>query len=167
MKQGLLHNASFLIAAVFVAMSATSAELSPSQALARAREAMPEQSAVAKRLGHGAAIDQLRFTQLDSLGQAAVYVFGAEAGNPGFILASADDRVPAVLGYSDDTAFDPTNIPPAMSWWLSQYAAQIASLTEGPIIVNGTITETSARPKSVKLAVSPHLRNPMEPIHPV
>lgn len=156
MRSGLLQKASLLLSATVVAMSAaTAAELSPSQALARACQSLPAQSPLTKRLGHGAAIDQLRFTQTDSLGQAAVYVFAAEAGNPGFILAAADDRVPAVLGYSDDTTFDPSNIPPAMQWWLSEYAAQIACLTDGPITVTGPVTETSARPKSVKLAVSP------------
>ncbi|MDE6342666.1 MAG: C10 family peptidase, partial [Muribaculaceae bacterium] len=45
-------------------------------------------------------------------------------GENGFIITSADDRMPAVLGYSDNGAFNPSDASPELKWWLSQYAAE-------------------------------------------
>lgn len=57
-----------------------------------------------------------------------VYVLPAAAG--GYLVLSADDVAPAVLGYSDNGIFDPDNIPPAMQGWLAQYSAIIAYAAE-------------------------------------
>ena len=43
----------------------------------------------------------------------------------GFIIISADDRLPEVLGYSDSGDFDIDQIPDNMKWWLSEYERQI------------------------------------------
>ena len=51
------------------------------------------------------------------------YIFNHESG---FVIVSADDRFPAILGYSDNGAFDENRIPDNMKWWLSQYAGEIS-----------------------------------------
>ncbi|MCR5050782.1 MAG: C10 family peptidase [Paludibacteraceae bacterium] len=38
-----------------------------------------------------------------------------------YVLVSADDRMPEVLGYSDKGAFDPENMSPALQYWLACY----------------------------------------------
>ena len=43
----------------------------------------------------------------------------------GYIIMSADDRLPEVLGYSDNGEFDINQIPDNMKWWLSEYERQI------------------------------------------
>lgn len=43
----------------------------------------------------------------------------------GYIVVSADDRLPAVLGYADKGEFDSASIPPAMKYWLSEYGRQL------------------------------------------
>ena len=59
----------------------------------------------------------------------AYYVFNAQASQ-GYVIVAGDDRVPAVLGYSDNGTFDPANVPPAMQALLDGYAAQIDALPE-------------------------------------
>ena len=43
----------------------------------------------------------------------------------GYIIISADDRLPDVLGYSDNGAFDADHVPENVKWWLSEYERQI------------------------------------------
>ena len=59
----------------------------------------------------------------------AYYVFNAQA-NDGYVIVAGDDRVPAVLGYSDNGTFDPADVPPAMQSLLDGYAAQIDALPD-------------------------------------
>ena len=70
---------------------------------------------------------------------AAYYTFNAPHG--GFVIVAGDDRVPAVLGYSDRNTFDPQDMPEAMQRLLEGYAAQIDALDHGakpaPHYVNG------------------------------
>lgn len=56
------------------------------------------------------------------------YVFNREDG--GFVIASADDRARAVLGYCDEGQWDPNNIPPAMQGWLESMTAALDILAE-------------------------------------
>ena len=71
------------------------------------------------------------------------YVFNAEKANGGYVIVAGDDRVPQVLGYSDEGTFEYDNMPEAMQEWLNAYAAQIAALDQG----SKTATHiTTARP---------------------
>ena len=46
----------------------------------------------------------------------------------GFVLVGADDRMPEVLGWSDNSSFDRDNLPPALLTWLSEYEKEALSL---------------------------------------
>ena len=59
------------------------------------------------------------------------YVFNV-ADEQGYVIAGADDRIPAVLGYSDRGSFDPQNIPSNMKAWLQGYSKQMAYLNRHP-----------------------------------
>ena len=52
------------------------------------------------------------------------YVFSSEANNT-YIIVSADERILPVLGYSDESFFDPNHIPPNMKSWLDGYVAEV------------------------------------------
>lgn len=43
----------------------------------------------------------------------------------GYVVVSADDALPAVLGYSDKGGFDADEMAPAMKYWLSEYGRQL------------------------------------------
>lgn len=62
---------------------------------------------------------------------AAYYVFNTEA-RQGYVIVAGDDRVPSILGYSDNGTFDPNDVPPAMQAMLDGYAEQIESLSRTP-----------------------------------
>lgn len=62
---------------------------------------------------------------------ASYYVFNVGEGQ-GFVIAAADDRIPAVLGYSSKGQFDPQNMPENMKAWLEGYDDQMAYLNEHP-----------------------------------
>ena len=57
--------------------------------------------------------------------QAGAYVF-SHGNETGFIVLSADDCAPALLGYSDHGNFDVSEMPDNMKAWLDEYARQIA-----------------------------------------
>ena len=80
--------------------------------------------ATAVRLAHNA-------PPLNSAGQSAYYVFNVDHADGGYVVIAGDDRVPAVLGYSDNGSFDMNDVPEALLGWLDGYAAQIAALDEG------------------------------------
>lgn len=48
----------------------------------------------------------------------------------GFVLVSADDRMPEVLGYSDSGDFVRDSLPPAFRFWLENYEAEAAGLDD-------------------------------------
>ena len=75
----------------------------------------------------------------------AYYVFNTERTNGGFIIVAGDDRVPAVLGYSDHGSFDEGEMPQGLIDMLDAYAAQIATLDEGETLnLSGTPREPIA-----------------------
>ena len=85
------------------------------------------------------------------------YVFNAEKANGGYVIVAGDDRVPQVLGYSDEGTFDINNIPEAMQEWLDGYAAQIAALDEGGMMASHI---TSSQPIAPLVKAAWAQRNP-------
>ncbi|MDE6553489.1 MAG: C10 family peptidase, partial [Muribaculaceae bacterium] len=58
----------------------------------------------------------------DVEGNAMLFVFNR--GDNGFVIASADDDLPPVLGYSDNGSFSLADASPELKWWLGQYAGE-------------------------------------------
>ncbi|MBQ7421911.1 MAG: C10 family peptidase [Prevotella sp.] len=65
--------------------------------------------------------------------EAAYYVFNLE-NNGGYVIASGDDRTPAVLGYADSGSFDADNLPDNMRAWLQGYADQIQWMDDNGVV---------------------------------
>ena len=59
------------------------------------------------------------------------YIFNVGKGE-GYVIAAADDRVPAVLGYSNRGQIDPNNMPENMKAWLQGYSDQLEYLNSHP-----------------------------------
>ncbi len=78
---------------------------------------------------------------------ASYYVFNV-GESQGYVIAAADDRVPAVLGYSDKGKFDPQNMPDNMKAWLQSYDDQMKYLSEHPEAAapQKTVTGSSINP---------------------
>ena len=122
---------------VFTAGTAWAEGVSESRAMRVATEFMSQhgRSSASMRLVHKAPM--LKAPGVSQ--QAAYYAFNAPRG--GYVIVAGDDRVPSVLGYSDNGTFDPQNVPEAMQHLLEGYAAQIDALSHGakaaPHLVNG------------------------------
>ncbi len=57
-------------------------------------------------------------------GQVQYYVFGYD-GDRGFVIVAGDDVSRPILGWSDESGFDPDNLPPALVKWLDGCATII------------------------------------------
>jgi len=98
----------FPVLALAASMSAGAAHLSPEAALESVLANQGQQKV------KGAAAEY-RLTYTTGNGEA--YAFNRS--DNGFIIVSADSDNPMpLLGYSDNGAIDPDNMPPAMIWWL-------------------------------------------------
>lgn len=58
----------------------------------------------------------------------AYYIFSDVSKSGGFVIVSGDERMPAVLAYSDENSFDVDNIPPNVQYWLDCYAESYMQL---------------------------------------
>lgn len=123
MKRDLL-----LTLSMMTALAAGAAEIGPEQALQRAMDAAARDTSTRsltlnRKPGQAPQLSYVtNYTQNPA--QAAVYVFSAP-GDKGYIVSPADDRFPALLGYSDTGSINAGNIPPQMQWWLSEYAREM------------------------------------------
>lgn len=78
------------------------------------------------------------------------YVFNAE-GEQGFVIVSADDRTPEILGYCSEGSFDVDEIPSNMAAWLQGYEDQIKYLQENDNQTVMTRSYGESRPAVVPL----------------
>lgn len=65
----------------------------------------------------------------------AFYVYDDVNGNDGFVIVSADDRLPEVLAYSYDETFSLKSMPACTRYWLECYLDEYMSL-ETPVEVS-------------------------------
>lgn len=82
----------------------------------RSAQAFQNQTISAKHLAP-AAVMQLVSQASQANDLPAYYIFN---GADNFVVVAGDDRLPAIIGYSDQGTFDPNNVPPNMQWWLEQ-----------------------------------------------
>lgn len=61
--------------------------------------------------------------------QDGLYIFKNIDGE-GFMVAPADDALPAVFGYSDKNSIDADNLAPGLIWLFNQYLAEVESAAE-------------------------------------
>lgn len=120
------------IVAAYTVPATDAAVLTPAQAKARV-----EQSA-ARLLGHDAqapVITRLAHTAntvVSGEEMPMVYVF-AGVDNKGLYVTAADDRFPAVLGYSDSSEINTDDLPPAFVYWMDFYANRMAWAIENGV----------------------------------
>ena len=87
------------------------------------------------------AITDAEQTKDDKL--ACYYVFNV-GDNNGYVIASGDDCVPAILGYSDNGSIIQEAMPDNMKAWLEEYENQIAYMREHGLTSSGMLTTTHA-----------------------
>ncbi|MBO4611564.1 MAG: C10 family peptidase [Bacteroidaceae bacterium] len=105
------------------------APVTQEQAMQRAREFVNKRPQMAQGGKLRAARAPLKLQSAQAT--ASYYVFNV-GEQQGFVIASGDDRTPAILGYADDGQFDADNIPTNMQAWLEDYERQISLLDKYP-----------------------------------
>ncbi len=119
-----------LLAAALSALPALAAPVSPDEAR---QELMNFRRLNASRLDKAPAWSagelELVYSATAPQGEACFYIFNYPGGR-GFSIVSADDRLPGVLGFSDNGSFDPDSIPVNVKWWLGQYEAEISAFLQ-------------------------------------
>lgn len=88
-------------------------------------------SASTRGANSGSTAMDLIYTR-DNAGTPLFYVFNY---SDGYVITSADDKFPAILGYSDSGQFDPDNLPENMKTWLNGYAEEMIHYL--PILPDG------------------------------
>lgn len=110
-----------LVGALVTVGTAVAAPLTPDEALSRIG------GSGFKAPGMNQA--RLLHTVRTETGSPAVYVFDRGEGS-GYMILGADDTAYPVLGYADSGSLDVESLPPALSWWLGEYARQIQYASE-------------------------------------
>ena len=85
----------------------------------------------------------LAYTSKSDSKEAYYYVFN-KSGDAGYIIISGEDRMPAVLGYSDTGAFNYNDLPDNMRAFLGEYAREAEYLRTHPTVENNTTTDIYA-----------------------
>ena len=119
-----------LLAATFVAMSATAADVSTSQAQAAASAFLNKQVTAGRLKASAASNLRLVKAEASVANPSAVdyYIFNAAKS---YVVVSGDDLAPQILMYGEEGSLDMNNIPPAMQWLLNKYKYQIDGLKAG------------------------------------
>ena len=73
----------------------------------------------------------------------------------GYVLVGADERLPEVLGYSDNGAFDADNLSPAFRYWMECYEEELAAAGDSSLISNDQSPIINHQPRRAVAAVSP------------
>ena len=107
-----------------------------------------------KRQAKGVVTDQssLQLTYTSTFkGNNTYYVFNKGNEN-GYLILSADDCMPAVLGVVEGNSFDYDKLPDNMKWWLSQYDISISNYS-----AKGKKYVSSSKAKKAKKDIEPLL----------
>ena len=138
---------SFALVMTTTVSGALARHLSPEEALSRTLSGQET-----KKISGQSRYSLIHSEEAD--GQAMVYVFNN--GNNGFIVLSADDRMPALLGYSDAGAFDEESASPTLKWWLSQYAEEAAYVNTISHLESVSYESTTTRSQSSDMQPIPY-----------
>lgn len=96
----------------------------------------------------------IRETPLEETGLSdGFYAFNiADAG--GYVIASASDKTQPILGYSDNGAIDPDNMPEALKDWLSNLS-HVIGLIESNTVQEKNLTVNDVAAVETKNAIEP------------
>lgn len=129
----------FAATVLLFAESALAEQIDAQQARQQAMAFLNRNATTKKMLKGGNADLQLAYTAQSG----EYYAFNASAAD-GYVLVSGDDRMPAVIGYSDEGKFDADAIPDNMREWLETYAEQVRYVqTHAGVRIQSSTDQTS------------------------
>lgn len=112
-----------------LSLEASAAPISPEKAISKVSEFYSSHS----RISRMAPSKDVSFEIVQTVkknGRNCFYIINHKNG---FTIVSADDRLPEVLGFSNQGSFNPDSVPVNMQWWLEEYEKDIdAYLSKNP-----------------------------------
>lgn len=151
-----LQFAGVTMCALAMAVPAWARQLSPEEALERVAADNGTSAVIKKKAAASAGLSLVY--RADAPAKAdlpMVYVF---SGKNSFVVTSADDEFPAVLGYGDNGDFDADNMPPQLKWWLGEYAREMEYYLDHKPETTASDTRAIARIAPEMPAISPMVK---------
>lgn len=105
--------------------------------------------------GEGRAKAPLQEEQLSLATTGDAYHVFNIGSDGGFVIVSASDLTPDIIGYTDEGTFDANNIPDNMKAWLQEYANQIAWVEKNGEQVTESKVRKAPATSTVKSAIAP------------
>lgn len=112
------------VAAMTASLLAVASPVTRRQALEAATRALAQHGVVLN-------IDTRQAAKAPATAQASTAPYYIFNGDNAFVIAASDDRLPAVLGYSDNGTIDPSNLPPGLEELLMKCEAQAGNSGSG------------------------------------
>lgn len=130
---------------LFVSITAWAGNVTESEALQKAKAFINSRhtTKTQQKMRLAAKSTQINSKITTAVEQEHFYVFNAGQSD-GYVVISADDRTPAILGYADEGTFDINSIPENMKAWLQSYADQIKHLQSNAALNRTAITDHKA-----------------------
>ncbi len=155
-----------VIAGIFgLSVSAYGSPLTPAEALTRLSEFTATVSPLKARIPMQSDLTPVYTAKAEGMDTPAFYVFNNS--DNGFVIMSADDRLPAVLGFSDNGAFDEKRLSPDMKWWLGEYCRDIAGMyREEGVDMTATASAHRQAPVADRKAIEPMLKTKWDQMAP-
>ncbi len=83
--------------------------------------------------------------EASSVSGEAFYIYAPADGEcEQFVIVSGDKRMPAVLGYSEESNFDANNLPDGLRWFLEKCHADAALLNGHPAMTVSALAQTKS-----------------------
>lgn len=132
---------------LFATLMTWAGNVTESEALQKAKAFMDSQRTTQSQCQMRLAAKSTQVSnKLTTAVKESYYVFNVGQNN-GYVVVSADDRTPAILGYADEGTFNTSNIPANMKAWLQSYTDQLNYLESHPAAARAAVTEhTAIRP---------------------
>ena len=127
------RNLFFMLVSMMVTVVLNAEPITREQARLRAQSFL-EKASGSRNLApvvNGARLSPRRLARKGSSDVELYYVFN-RGDNQGFVIATGDDRLRPVIGYTDEGEFDYNNLPDNMKFWLEGYEAELKYLSEHP-----------------------------------
>lgn len=132
--------------------------ISPDEALSRLYQSSPLRVKPSSQ-------PKLTSVRQSAEGDPTLYVFTYE-NRDGFLLLSADDSVPPLLGYSDENNWETDNLPPQLEAWLNLYSDQITLLRHNPEIARTLKTRLSEKRNVKRDPITPMVTASWDQVYP-
>lgn len=153
-----------IIALCMISMAALAQHITSQEAMERATKFLKDKNLSSHSESMAAPVRRdvkLKETEVDV---QSIYAFNVDGG--GYVIASADERILPVLGYSDKGSIDWESLPENMKAWLKSYDDALATLGERMDFKDGNClttgreyapkTPSRAEKKAIEPLISTH-----------